>query len=245
MIAVVCCIVSAVVSFVKRIKEGHFMVKTWSDDNPKAALMSRKRTLIVDAALRAFLENGYAESSVNRIAADAGVSIKTLYRHFESKDDLFSAVMQAACSPSGTQPAGLSEPTAPAEPAWLREPPAVALPIAGGDYLRHALSDEQLALYRVVTRDAPRFPELARRYREEVTGTRDALFTSYLDRWLPVTGWEVRDKYNAAATFAALLKARLFDDALLGLKSPSEAEIAECAGDAAVQMLALMEAGRL
>ncbi|WP_188130886.1 TetR/AcrR family transcriptional regulator [Paraburkholderia panacisoli] len=221
------------------------MVKTWSDDNPKAALMSRKRTLIVDAALRAFLENGYAESSVNRIAADAGVSIKTLYRHFESKDDLFSAVMQAACSPSGTQPAGASEPAEPGEPAWLREPPAVALPIAGGEYLRHALSDEQLALYRVVTRDAPRFPELARRYREEVTGTRDALFTSYLDRWLPVTGWEVRDKDHAAATFAALLKATLFDDALLGLKSPSEEEIVECAGDAAVQMLALMEAGRL
>ena len=218
------------------------MVRTWSDDNPKAALMSRKRTLIVDAALRAFLENGYAESSVNRIAADAGVSIKTLYRHFESKDDLFSAVMQAACSPSGTQPAGEPEP---GEPAWFREPPAVALPIAGGDYLRHALSDEQLALYRVVTRDAPRFPELARRYREEVTGTRDALFTSYLDRWLPVTGWEVRDKHDAAATFAALLKAKLFDDALLGLKNPSEEEIAECAGEAAVQMLALMEAGRL
>jgi len=74
------------------------MVKTWSDDNPKAALMSRKRAVIVDAALRAFLENGYAESSVNRIAKEAGVSIKTLYRHFESKDDLFSAVMEAACA---------------------------------------------------------------------------------------------------------------------------------------------------
>jgi AcrR family transcriptional regulator len=221
------------------------MVKTWSDDNPKAALMSRKRTMIVDAALRAFLESGYAESSVNRIAADAGVSIKTLYRHFESKDDLFSAVMQAACSPSGAQSADASEPAQPGEPTWFREPPAVALPIAGSDYLRHALSKEQLDLYRVVTRDAPRFPELARRYREEVTGTRDALFTSYLDRWLPVTGWEVRDKYGAGATFAALLKATLFDDALLGLKSPSEEDIAECAGDAAVQMLALMEAGRL
>ena len=73
------------------------MAKTWSTDNPKAALMARKRAAIVDAALKAFLEAGYAEASVNRIAAAAGVSIKTLYRHFESKDDLFSAVMQAAC----------------------------------------------------------------------------------------------------------------------------------------------------
>jgi Bacterial regulatory proteins, tetR family len=32
-------------------------------------------------------------SSVNRIAEDAGVSIKTLYRHFDNKDDLFVAVI--------------------------------------------------------------------------------------------------------------------------------------------------------
>ncbi|WP_172172302.1 TetR/AcrR family transcriptional regulator [Paraburkholderia elongata] len=219
------------------------MVKTWSDDNPKAALMSRKRTMIVDAALRAFLENGYAESSVNRIAADAGVSIKTLYRHFESKDDLFSAVMQAACSPSGTKPSDTSESAEQDEPSWFSEPPAVALPMAGSDYLRHALSEEQLALYRVVTRDAPRFPELARRYREEVTGVRDALFARYLDRWLPVTGWKVADRYGAAAVFAALLKAGLFDEALFGVVSASEEEIAKRAGDATAQMLALIEAG--
>jgi AcrR family transcriptional regulator len=179
------------------------MVKTWSDDNPKAALMSRKRTMIVDAALRAFLENGYAESSVNRIAEEAGVSIKTLYRHFESKDDLFSAVMHAACSTPDTQSISTTGVKEADEPDWFHAPPTVALPLAGGEYLRHALSEEQLALYRVVTRDAPRFPELARRYREQVTGTRDALFASYLERWLPVVGWQVADKYGAAAVFAA------------------------------------------
>jgi AcrR family transcriptional regulator len=221
------------------------MVKTWSHDNPKAALMSRKRTMIVDAALRAFLENGYAESSVNRIAADAGVSIKTLYRHFESKDDLFSAVMQAACSTSGAQPVSAPGAAVADEPTWFNEPPPVALPIAGSDYLRHALSEEQLALYRVVTSDAPRFPELARRYREEVTGLRDALFARYLDRWLPVTGWTVTDRYGAGTVFAALLLAGLFDDALFDVKTTSEEEIAERAIDAAAQMLALMEAGRL
>jgi AcrR family transcriptional regulator len=186
----------------------------------------------------------YAESLVNRIAAEAGVSIKTLYCHFESKDDLFSAVMQAPCSSSGTQPASAPGAVEADEPGWFNEPPPVALPIAGSEYLRHALSQEQLALYRVVTRDAPRFPELARRYREEVTGTRDALFTSYLDRWLPVPGWKIRDKHGAAASFAALLKATHFEDALFGVKSPSEEEIVECADDAAVQMLALIDAGQ-
>src|SRR3979411_2200389 len=104
------------------------MVKTWSADNPKAALMARKRAAIVDAALKAFLDAGYAEASVNQIAATAGVSIKTLYRHFESKDDLFSAVMQAACgkTPGADVPEGDEPP-----PVWYDALPADALPKAG------------------------------------------------------------------------------------------------------------------
>src|ERR1700744_3594165 len=100
------------------------MGKTWSPDNPKAALMAQKRAAIVGAALSAFLESGYAEASVNRIAAAAGVSIKTLYRHFASKDELFSAVMQAACADGSSGPG---------DPAWYAEPPAIALPLAGAE----------------------------------------------------------------------------------------------------------------
>jgi TetR/AcrR family transcriptional repressor of mexJK operon len=210
-----------------------------------AALMTRKRAAIVDAALRAFLDTGYAESSVNRIAAAAGVSIKTLYRHFDNKDDLFGAVMQAACSTPGRVPADPSRSDAEGEPPWFSEPPEVALPFAGQEYLRHVLSDDQLALYRVVTRDAHRFPEVGRRYREEVIGRRDDLFASYLDRWLPVTGWKVTNKRGAASVFAALLKAGLFDDALLGGRKPSEEEIFHRARDAAERMLTLFEAAKI
>src|SRR3984893_2618135 len=143
------------------------MAKTWSADNPKAVLMARKRAVIVDAALKAFLDAGYAEASVNQIAATAGVSIKTLYRHFESKDDLFSAVMQAACGKTSGDSDEQDEPA----PTWYVLPPAEALPQAGAEYLRHVLSQDQLALYRVGVRDADRFPELGGRYREGTTGS--------------------------------------------------------------------------
>ncbi len=215
------------------------MAKTWSADNPKATLMAHKQAVLVEAALKAFLSSGYAEASVNQIAADAGVSIKTLYRHFESKDELFSAVMQAAC---GRMPGvGLADDEVP--PAWYAAAPAEALPQAGEQYLRHALSRDQLALYRVVARDAHRFPELGRRYREQTTGTRDAKFASYLDLWGEREGWNVRDKQAAAQVFAGLLKARLFDEALLGLSQPSDKEISEQARSAAQSMLALLKAG--
>jgi AcrR family transcriptional regulator len=212
------------------------MVKTWSADDPKAELMARKRALLVEAALKAFLEAGYAEASVNQIAADAGVSIKTLYRHFESKDELFSAVMHAACADSGGDGGK--------PPSWYAAPPAKALPQAGEEYLRHALSSDQLALHRVVTRDAHRFPELGRRYQEETTGNRDAKFAGYLDLWAEREGWKVRDKHAAAQVFAALLKARIYDEVLLGLRQPAKAEIVDRAREAAQSMLSLLRGGR-
>ncbi len=216
------------------------MAKTWSTDNPKAALMARKQALIVGAALKAFLEAGYAQASVNRIAADAGVSIKTLYRHFESKDDLFSAVMQAACGKMpGTAHAGHDE----TPPAWYAAAPAEALPLAGEEYLRHVLSPEQLALYRVVVRDAHRFPELGQRYLEQTAGVRDARFAGYLDLWSAREGWRVGDQRAAAQAFAGLLKAGLFDDVLLGIRQPSEDDIAARVKGAARDMLALLRAG--
>src|SRR5258708_16737300 len=167
--------------------------------------MARKRALIVDAALKAFLDAGYAEASVNQIAATAGVSIKPLYRHFESKDDLFSAVMQAAC---GKMPGAEVHDDDQPPPAWYDAPPADALPKAGEEYLRNVLSQDQLALYRVVTRDAHRFPELGRRYHEETTGTRDAKFAGYLDLWAKREGWRVRDKRAPAPLSPRSFKAR-------------------------------------
>lgn len=178
---------------------------------------------------------------MNRIAESAGVSIKTLYRHFQTKDELFSAVMQAACSPAGDAEGDGGD--AMQDPPWFSEPPSAALVLAGEDYLRHVLSPEQLALYRVVTRDASRFPELGRRYRDEVVGRSKAIFAAYLDRWLPRTGWAVADKQAAAAAFAGLLKAGLFDEALHGIRRPDDEEISRQARRVAARTVALLEAG--
>jgi AcrR family transcriptional regulator len=188
---------------------------------------------------------GYAESSVNRIAAVAGVSIKTLYRHFDNKDDLFSAVIQAACSPSGQERSDREPAGAPEGPSWFPEPPAVALPLAGVEYLRHTLSKDQLALYRVVTRDAHRFPEIGRRYRDEAVGRQIALFVRYLDRWKSSSAWKVADKHEAADIFIGLLKAGVFDDALHGRRQPDEEEISRRAQHAADRILTLFVAGKV
>ena len=51
--------------------------------------MKRKREAILAAARRQFLAHGYGGTSMEAIADAAGVSIMTLYRHAETKDELF------------------------------------------------------------------------------------------------------------------------------------------------------------
>ncbi|MFD4545922.1 TetR/AcrR family transcriptional regulator [Streptomyces sp. NPDC058466] len=210
-------------------------MRTWAENDPKARLMARKREAIINAALAAFLEEGYGGSSVNRIAASAGVSITTLYRHFDSKDDLFVAVIQEACDTSAQS----------ADPEWLGLPPLEGLTEAGCELLQHILSEQQLALFRVVARDAQRFPELGRRYQQEILGNRIDLFTRHLSHWPADLRAKVGDPTRAAHLFSALLQAEVVDTALLGGPVPSPAAIRTRAQEAASDLLALAEAGRL
>jgi TetR/AcrR family transcriptional repressor of mexJK operon len=209
--------------------------------------MSRKRIAIVHAARKAFLEGGYATTSMDSIAKAAEVGIKTVYRHFKDKDDLFSAVMQAACNPEAFDPvtgrwkAQKDE----LERPWFSKPPQSALVAAGIEYLEHVLSDEQLALYRVVTQDAHSFPELGRRYREQVVERSHNVFVHYLTRWIPIEKWKIKDKRGAAETFAALLRAGVFENSLHGHRQFSEVEIAAQVHAAAGKMLVLLKSGRL
>src|SRR5881398_3445581 len=52
----------------------------------------RRRT-ILDAALRQFAERGYDGASVDDIAADAGINVAIIYRHFKSKEELHATVL--------------------------------------------------------------------------------------------------------------------------------------------------------
>ena len=56
-----------------------------------------KRQAILDAAKILFLSNGYASTSMDAVAAEAGVSKLTVYSHFNDKETLFSAAVMAKC----------------------------------------------------------------------------------------------------------------------------------------------------
>ncbi|MCQ2993466.1 TetR/AcrR family transcriptional regulator [Pseudomonas syringae] len=57
-------------------------------------LTDRKREAIVLAAIAEFRDTGFEVTSMDRIAARAEVSKRTVYNHFPSKEELFAEILQ-------------------------------------------------------------------------------------------------------------------------------------------------------
>lgn len=58
----------------------------------------RKRAAMLGAARDRFLADGYDRTSVDAVAAQAGVSKRTVYDHFADKDGLFASVVEQAAA---------------------------------------------------------------------------------------------------------------------------------------------------
>ncbi|MGF6316106.1 TetR/AcrR family transcriptional regulator of autoinduction and epiphytic fitness [Pseudomonas frederiksbergensis] len=56
-------------------------------------LTDRKREAIIQAAIAEFRANGFDITSMDKIAATAGVSKRTVYNHFPSKEELFAEIL--------------------------------------------------------------------------------------------------------------------------------------------------------
>jgi TetR/AcrR family transcriptional regulator of autoinduction and epiphytic fitness len=66
-------------------------------------LTDRKRAAIVAAAVEAFRAHGFEATSMDAIAAGAGVSKRTVYNHFPSKDELFAEILMQLFAASAAQ----------------------------------------------------------------------------------------------------------------------------------------------
>lgn len=56
--------------------------------------ISARREHLIDTAITLFAEHGFHATGIDTILAKAGVSKKTLYRHFRSKDELILASLR-------------------------------------------------------------------------------------------------------------------------------------------------------
>jgi AcrR family transcriptional regulator len=59
---------------------------------------AERREQILAAATRAFARAGFAATSLDDVAAESGISRVILYRHFDSKSELYRSVLDRACA---------------------------------------------------------------------------------------------------------------------------------------------------
>jgi TetR/AcrR family transcriptional regulator of autoinduction and epiphytic fitness len=71
--------------------------------NTPLKLTDRKRQAIVEAAIAEFRSGGFESTSMDKIAATAGVSKRTVYNHFPSKDELFAQILHELWNSSASQ----------------------------------------------------------------------------------------------------------------------------------------------
>lgn len=64
-----------------------------NEKTPKTRDKSKKRNTILEGAIEVFIEDSYELASMDKIAERAGVSKRTVYNHFGSKENLFETVV--------------------------------------------------------------------------------------------------------------------------------------------------------
>jgi AcrR family transcriptional regulator len=115
---------------------------------------------IIEAAMDVFVEKGFAAARLDDVAKRAGIVKGTLYRYFDTKEDVFRAVARHAIATN----LDAIEQAASAFGGSLAElVPALLIRMA--DHL----SDSRVpAIVRMVVADSRTFPDLARIWHDEV-----------------------------------------------------------------------------
>ena len=116
--------------------------------------MGRTRAGLLDGAVRAFAERGLRGSTMQSVAAAAGVAKATLYNHFRTKDEVARALLAAELDRLTALVAG----SAPG--AALT---ALADEVAGHPVLRRVADDEPAVLTGLLASSPERWTELVDR----------------------------------------------------------------------------------
>ncbi|MEN9317213.1 MAG: Fatty acid metabolism regulator protein [Pseudomonadota bacterium] len=134
----------------------------------------RRPSELVAAALGLFVERGYAATRLDEVAARAGVSKGTLYLYFESKEDLFKAVVREHIVPVlEASHRALENPNASSEQLVRR---------FFQDWWERFGATELSGIAKLVIAEAGNFPEVARFFRLEVIEPNNAAFGAMIRR---------------------------------------------------------------
>lgn len=178
-----------------------------------------KGEAIASAALRLFLRDGYERTSVDAIAAEAGVSKRTIYNRYGDKETLFLSVLRDTF-------AGLMGEFGRIADAHLTNVTDVERDLTG--YAREAAlaitrSAERARLIRLIIAEAPHFPALLRQ--QARSQTMSGILAQRLAA-MAEAGWlDIDDPQEAAEHLLALTTGQINNRSMFGVVEVSDADL--------------------
>lgn len=173
--------------------------------------LSRDRLL--DAALQLFLEHGYGNLSMETIARDARVSLRTVYSQFGGKAGLFGALIRR-CS---DQFIGSLSDDSPLEEALLS---------FARQFLFQTTRPDVLRMRAILIGESPRFPDLATQFYEQGPRRTLELLKQFFIRQQQAGYIADIDPHFLADQFISVVRGERLQRLQLGLEpTPDAAEI--------------------
>lgn len=123
---------------------------------PAEGRSAQKRRAILEAAREVFLASGYPSTSMDDVAATAGVSKVTIYKHFSDKHSLFGAVFTDAIKQAEENTRSLVDQLATSVDVEKD------LRAFARQHVLDVTQPHLIQMRRMIIAEAVRFPELAR-----------------------------------------------------------------------------------
>lgn len=201
-------------------------------DDPRVV---RSRAAVVDAARTLFLRQGYAGTTMEEIAALAGLTKRTLYNNYAGKEALFTQIVTQVIAYAEEFTRGLREElTVGITDTNLR----AALDDLGRRLALGIVRPEVVALRRLLIGEAREFPALAAEYFDRAPGRVLETLASGFEHLGQVGVLRVADARRAAAQFAYLVAGEPLDRAVLVGTIPPREHVIACAREGVETFLA-------
>ncbi|QKE90670.1 TetR/AcrR family transcriptional regulator [Lichenicola cladoniae] len=175
--------------------------------------MAEKRSAILQAARPIMLRDGLGGTTLDRVAAEGGLSKMTLYRHFPNKEALFEGLVAAMCASmrDGIENAPSPAPDKDAADRLSEELHA---------FVAALIEPDALALYRVIVADGWRSPGLARVF--DQSGMR--VIRCRIAAILLIGGISANQSMQVAAEIVALALGDAYQRAVLGIAEEGDGQ---------------------
>jgi len=184
---------------------------------PRKGEECQSRDRLLDTALKLFLEYGYGNLSLETIAREAHVSMRTIYNQFGGKAGLFGAVIKRASDPFITV---LSE------DGLLEGRPEEALTAFARQFLLGITQPDASRIRAILIGESLQFPDLAMQFYQQGPQRTLKHLEQFFIRQQQVGYFADIDPYFLAEQFLSALRGEKVFRLQLGLDpTPDEAQV--------------------